>query len=193
VARSQLVPGHPLPWQLVPWIAALALAAGCIGVRGYADYDHEADFRRYQRFAFLPLRAPSPGSADTDPANSELVARRVRREIERVLVEKGYRKAPPEKADFLIGSQITTREKVDLYTYPSPYRWGPWYNAYDTVGTSYTEGTLVIDAVDARTEEVVWHGWASKAVGSDGGASQLASEAVDAILERFPAQGQNPG
>lgn len=193
MARSQLVPLQHISWQLLPWIAALALSAGCAGVRGYADYDHEVDFRRYQDFAFLPLRAPSPGSTDSDPANSELVARRVQREIERSLVEKGYRKVSREEADFLVASQITTREKVDLNTYPSSYRWGPWYAPYDTVGTTYTEGTLVIDIVDAQANEVVWHGWASEPVASDGGASQLASEAVEAILERFPTQGRNPG
>lgn len=163
-------------------VLLLALA-GC-GLKAYSDFDEEADFAPYQRFDFLPLQAPEPGSADIDPANSQLVARRVQREIERILTERGYRRVVGDEADFLIASQITTREVVERY--PAPYALRPWYGGYDSY--TYTEGTLVIDVVEAAEKTLVWHGWTSEPIRGRGSIGEV-EKAVAAILARFPPGG----
>jgi hypothetical protein len=68
--------------------------------------------------------------------------------------------------------------------------------AYDTAGNcipqvvDYEEGTLLLDLVDALTNQVVWRGWAQDVV--DGLAEDQVrmeaeiDEAVRRIFERFP-------
>ena len=56
--------------------------------------------------------------------------------------------------------------------------------------SDYEEGTLVVDAVDARTNRVVWRGWAQSNVNGvidnqDRLAAQI-NEAVTRMMERFP-------
>jgi hypothetical protein len=50
----------------------------------------------------------------------------------------------------------------------------------------YTEGTLIIDFVDARTKNLVFRGPAQAAVGSQAANANAIQEAVTKIVAQFP-------
>jgi hypothetical protein len=54
--------------------------------------------------------------------------------------------------------------------------------------STYREGTLAIDVFDGRTNQPVWHGWASKRITERdiANAAEQIPVAVAAILESFP-------
>ena len=51
------------------------------------------------------------------------------------------------------------KERIDVYQNQFGYGWGysPWYYG-GTYSTSTTEGTLFIDFIDAKTNELIWQG-----------------------------------
>ncbi len=74
--------------------------------------------------------------------------------------------------------------------------YGPYYGA-SGVG-EYLEARLVLDVVDARTNELIWRGWATDDLDGNPHAEavqQYIEEAVEQILERFPqaSSGRRPG
>ncbi len=73
-----------------------------------------------------------------------------------------------------------------------PY-YGSYYG-YPGAGRvhEYLQGTLVLDIIDVRTEEVIFRGWAKKSLGSDPSPEKVrmyVTEAVEEILEDFPRAG----
>ena len=77
--------------------------------------------------------------------------------------------------------------------YLRPYYGYPSYG-YAGAGRvyEYLQGTLVLDIIDVRTEEVIFRGWASKSLDSDPSPKEVrkyVTEAVAEILEDFPQAG----
>ena len=81
-------------------------------------------------------------------------------------------------------------------------RFSPYYG-YSGAGYAgtgrvreYLRGTLVLDIIDVRTEEVIFRGWARKSLNSDPSPEQVrtyVTEAAEEILEDFPPAGSASG
>ena len=74
--------------------------------------------------------------------------------------------------------------------YLRPYYGYPSYG-YAGAGRvyEYLQGTLVLDIIDVRTEEVIFRGWAKKSLDSDPTPKKVrmyVTDAVEEILEDFP-------
>ena len=87
------------------------------------------------------------------------------------------------------------REKIVSTSYPTTYQgawgwrlYGRYYYQTEVEHRTYTEGTLGIDIFDGKSNEPVWHGWASKSVTSAdrNDPSPAIQKAVTAIIKRFP-------
>lgn len=134
----------------------LFVFASCSTVRVATDFDKEANFAQYNSFAFF-----KPG---IDKAEiSDLDKKRILRAIEENLIIKGMAKS--ETPDLLVSIFTKERERVDVYNNSFGYGWGwnPWYYGYyggNNVSRS-TEGTLYIDLIDAKTNNLVWQGMGS--------------------------------
>ena len=68
--------------------------------------------------------------------------------------------------------------------YGYPYG-GYGYGSHGVV-TTYTEGTLVIDIIDAGTNELVWRGSAVSPMSDETYDAKDINKAVEKILEEFP-------
>ena len=69
------------------------------------------------------------------------------------------------------------------------YGIGPSYGYDGGYAREFVEATLVIDVVDARTDEVIWRGWSNKDLGRNPKPDKIdayAAEAVAKILADFP-------
>ena len=90
------------------------------------------------------------------------------------------------------------------YGYPR-FGWGPWYGwspwfgmaysvpaGYRTLpaaGGSFVPGTIVVDVIDARSDEIIWRGWAEGALQEAPPADRLAEyidEVVERVMRSFP-------
>src|SRR5690554_810471 len=135
----------------------LFVFTSCSTVRVATDYDKEVNFNQYRSFAFY-----KPG---VDKAQiSDLDKKRILRAIEENLQAKGMNKS--ENPDLLVSIFTKEKERVDVYNNNFGYGWGwsPWYYGGYYGGTSVSstpEGTLYIDLIDAKTNNLVWQGMGS--------------------------------
>lgn len=134
-------------------VLLLFVLASCSTVRVASDYDTHADFSKYNSYAFF-----KPGIDKAEV--SDLDKKRILRAIDTELTAKGLQKS--ETPDVVISFFTKAKERIDVYQ--NHYGWGghwgwgwghPWHNSsvYKT-----TEGTLYIDIIDAKTNELVWQG-----------------------------------
>ena len=132
-------------------LVALFLLFSCSTVRVGADYDTATHFEEYTTFAFY-----KPG---IDKAKiSDLDKKRIMREIEVNL--KAKRMKLDADPDLLISIFTKERERIDVYNNNVGYwgyGFGPWYGGGTSV-TSTPEGTLFIDLIDKKKNELVWQG-----------------------------------
>jgi len=162
--------------------------ASCSSVRVAADYDRKADFNSYNSYAFY-----KPG---VDKAEiSDLDKKRILRAIDAELSAKGLQKN--EAPTLLVSIFTKERERVDVYNNNFGYGWGwnPWYyrgfygGGYGNSVSRSTEGSLYIDLIDAKTNELVWQGIGSARLitGNDIDArDERIREIVSEILAEYP-------
>lgn len=166
---------------IVP-IITLLLFASCSSVRVASDYDTKVNFNQFTTYAFF-----KPG---IDKAEiSDLDKRRILRAIDAELNLKGMQKS--ESPDLLISFFTKAKERVDVYQ--NHYGWGgywgwgwghPWSG---TTVSKTTEGTLYIDIIDAKTNELIWQGIGTAPLARDMEKKEARiNEIVMKILERYP-------
>ena len=73
-----------------------------------------------------------------------------------------------------------------------PINYGYWYSpAYFSTGyhtEQYKEGTMIVDIIDASTNDLVWRGSIADPVNNPASFGKQFSESARDILEKFPAQ-----
>jgi len=170
--------------KFIPLLLLFAFVASCSSVRVATDYDRKADFNSYNTFAFY-----KPG---IDKAEiNDLDKKRILRAIDAELAAKGLSKN--KSADLLVSIFTKENERVDVYNNNFGYGWGwnPWYyGGYsgNTVSRS-TEGSLYIDLIDAKTNELVWQGIGSARLITSGNIDdkeERIREIVNEILAEYP-------
>ncbi|MFP4208362.1 MAG: DUF4136 domain-containing protein [Wenzhouxiangella sp.] len=169
----------------------LLLTACATGPAVYTTAAPGADLSRYQRFAFVePLGTDRAGYASIV---SQQLTFSTRRELELRGLEFVDQAG---QADLLVNffghldEQIRTRQVADPFYGPSFYnfRYG-FYNPWPSYSIStevqqFSEGTLVIDLIDARTNQMVWEGTARNEV-SEKSRREAASRLDDAVKRIF--------
>lgn len=172
-----------------------AMLSGCVGIKTGSHQDESVSFSGYRTFTWI-AEDPLIQAADDPATISPLSQKKIVDAIANTLSDKGYTYTPERKlADFVVSYTVGTREKVDASSYPSGYggTWGwhlhgRYYYEAEYRHRSYTEGTLGIDIFDGKSNQPVWHGWASKTISSADreDPSPTINNAVKGILDLFP-------
>jgi hypothetical protein len=174
---------------LIPLVLSLAGCALRYDVK--TDYDPAVDYAAFRTYALPPReRSDTPNEFD-----NSLVLKRIEGMVVRHLEARGLARAEPGAADLTVRFWLTAEKKTDISTvpaspfygpwgapYPHPYdygRWGPMYN--DVIVRNYVEGTLVLDLVDAKRNELVWRAYVVGTVSRD---REAAFAALDEALVR---------
>jgi len=133
-------------------ILALFIFTSCNTVSVVSDYDRAVNFNEYNSFAFY-----KPG---IDKAKiSDLDKKRILRAIETELTAKGMSKSKTPR--LLVSIFTKEKERVDVYNNNYGYGWGwnpYWYGGYGSTVSRSTEGSLYIDLIDTKTNQLVWQG-----------------------------------
>ncbi len=168
-------------------LLVLIACSGCRGIQPRSDWDREASFNRLHGFTVLPGPKFEESEPVSDPFVSPLVIERARKVAEQVLYAKGFVPTERERADFWVVAHVATKERIEVYTtYGHGYHHRGWWRDGTTVGSSYTEGTLILDIVSARSEQLIWRGWVSEPLSATGPDPDRVRDIVVAILGQFP-------
>jgi hypothetical protein len=149
------------------------MTAACSTLQISSDWDHTADFSKYQSFA---LR-------EGTKAQNSLIQNRIERAVTSTLQAKGLR-LDPQNPDLLVYTHVRVgkEQQVNYNTYGYGgwygwYGWGPggWSTTTATV-TEVPVGTLIVDLVDAQKKALVWRGTATNTITDQ---DQVSQENID--------------
>ena len=132
-------------------VGLLAISAQAQSVQ--TDYDKGFRLANLKTFTFIDQRR-----GPTDPlAADSLNDNRIRTAIESQLMGNGLR--AEENADFAIAYYVTTKNKLNV----QDYGYGPprWFGGRNIQVNQDTEGTLMVDFIDLKTNQVIWRGRAT--------------------------------
>jgi hypothetical protein len=175
------------------------LAAACATMRVSVEEGPEAEQASawYETYAWLPT--PRRDESHGNP----LVEANLKQTVDRGLAAKDFRRvSPSDHPDFLVGWHATTRERTQVEEI-NPYwgyHWSPVFGPPPSYGgaargpggataAEYERGTVILDIIDARSNELVWRGTVKAHLGANPSArdtEKKVSNAVDKILAQFP-------
>jgi hypothetical protein len=159
---------------------------GCAATMNVSSHvERGLDFSSYRSFDWGPADALPKGDSRLD---NPFFADYFQGAVEKRLAARGIELASGTP-DLLIHYHANIRQRIDANRVDS---------AYECCGTSdcpqvpieYAAGTLVLDVIDARTNRLVWRGWAQNSVEAmlhdrDRMAATI-DRAVTRMLERLP-------
>jgi hypothetical protein len=169
----------------------LLLAAGCAGQQVTTDYSPATSFSQYRSFALV--MPPDTGA-------QQLLDQRVRNAVTTQLTAKGLMLADRENADLYVGYGIVDKTHTNVYTYRDGWGWGDgrgwrywrwgvaWPMTIHREIETYTDGTVVVNLVDAKTKQVVWEGEVADALNLPVSNPVQATKAVDGAVAKLFAK-----
>jgi hypothetical protein len=187
-------------------IACGALLAGCAHTNARTDFDPSADFVSYHTYYW------AGGKDITGGGNLEnsLADKRIKDIITAQLSSKGLSEVTESaKPDLVVLYWIGSKDKTSVESVPrtatsargvwsryDPYWGGRWGRTYDEVVVrNYTEGTLIVDLIDANTKQLAWRAYLVQTVDKDPQktAQRAEANAMAAFAQYPPAKGAPPG
>jgi len=136
-------------------IGVLGILLGLLVVSAAAqtvqsDFDRTFRFSNLKTFSFAVQKR-------TDTLNDG----RIRTGLETQLRANGFR-MQTETPDFVIAYYVTSKDRLNVqdYSFGPPRLWG----SRDIRVNQYAEGTLMVDFIDVKTNQVVWRGRATGAL-----------------------------
>jgi hypothetical protein len=174
----------------VRWLSVVSLAlmmgAGCAtGPNIRVDKDPSTDLTQYKTFGYFD-------QVSTDKAQySTIITERLKQATKTQLERVGYTYAAQD-ADLRVNFYLNVTQKQEIRSTPSAtvgvgyygYRggmYGAWGGyPYDVETVNYREGTLSIDLVDAKKNQLVWQGVAEGRVSDE--ARKNPGPAIDAVV-----------
>ena len=177
--------------QLIRWVAVAIVAVvstGCATtMKVGSNIAPDLDVAGYRTFDWGPMDRRPAG--DPRLVKDPFFQDHVEGAIERGLAALGYQRATTTWPDLLIHYHASITRRMKIATIEN--RNG--YCAVEPCGgrlENYEAGTVVIDILDARTDRVLWRGWAQDSIeGPLKDQNEMAkkiNEAVSRMLERFP-------
>ena len=178
----------------------LVAVTAAFGMSVNSDYEKNYDFSQLRTFAFKTDRASN------DPLITNTIeAGRIQSALAAQLEANGFSQSP-QNPDFIVAFYATTKEKTQVQSagfgpgfrsgfglgrgfgwgYGIPYRarWR-WGLGPDIWTTNYTQGCVMADVIDPRTNELVWRGVVKDTVNGIGQSEKQANEAAKDLVKRF--------
>ena len=170
--------------------AMLALT-GCSTVKVQTDYDRSVAFGQYRTYTLSPAAQGLTLSPTSEAA--------LRDSLRNAFATRGITEATGQGADLEVVRHVFTRDQTSVQQYTDwGYSYaGPWPGRYGSYGMwvgapttytdvrHYTEGTLILDFVDAKTRKLVFRATGTGTVGSTKANASSIEKAVTKIILAF--------
>lgn len=168
-------------------IAAIAvfLMAGCAPALSVSSHVRPGiDFSGYRTYEWGPADALPTGDARLD--KNPYFQDHFEGAVEKQLARKGLERADG-LPDILIHYHATITQQIDVNSLDRDY--GYCYGDECFVDVfEYEAGTLVLDMIDARTNRLVWRGWAQSNIESVLENRERLARHVEAAVQRMLTQ-----
>jgi len=161
-----------LPAPAVVLLVAIATTA-CSGLTSWSDYDPGRidTVRGYQTWDWAYTSDGKVGDVRSSDRvlDDPILDKKIQSSIESNLLGKGFHRTEGGDPDFRVGYHVSINGKMDvsyINTYYG-YGWGGYWGPYGpTMGMYYStptvreyrEGTVIVDVVDGRANELAWRG-----------------------------------
>ena len=162
-----------------------------------SDYQKNFDFSQLRTFTFKTDRASS------DPLSTNtLEAGRIQNALAAQLQANGFNQSS-QNPDFIVAFYSRTKQVTQVQSsggfgpgfgwgrgfgwgYGIPYRarWR-WGYGPDIWTTNYTQGCVMADIIDARTNELVWRGKVTDTVNGIGQSEKQSNQAAKDLVSKF--------
>jgi hypothetical protein len=187
--------------RFLPFSFLMLLLSACSSeLHVLTSYDEDADFRSYLTFGVVNYDTSTMVSGKP----MGFVDRYFKSAIEDQMKERGYIISDNRDLEIYYYVKLDTQSELVATSYPSyggyygsPYYYG-YYGGYGygSVGigisttsvqqVDHTTGTLIIDIVDVRADNVVWRGTAQKSIDNNkGGDQREISHIIDRVFNDF--------
>jgi len=148
---------------VITLLAVLLTACATDPVTGTASASApDYDFSTAHTFDWYP--PPLTGDPRLD---SPLLDGRIRSAVSAELQKRGLQPADGDAADLLVTFSKALADRVEYHVVNRHYGYEPGWGmqrrpgATSTYVDAYTEGSLILDLIDARTQKLVWRGHVS--------------------------------
>jgi len=160
---------------------------------------------QFDSYAYLP----SPDTLDYDQLTGDIVEEKVMVAINNQMQNLGYT-IDKDNPDLLVRAHVMLDKDIETYAdpvystydyfypgftvgYPSPYYYAgydaiPEVVGYDVDTVPYTEGTMVVDIINASTNEIVWRGWAEEETITAENFQEDLQNYVEEIFDEYPIE-----
>jgi hypothetical protein len=139
-----------------------------------------ADFGKYHSYKWVPI--------DGAVVPNQIVDAQIKQSIDSQLAAKGLTKTDGDKADLLIGYQISITQEKQWNAYGTGgMRWGGGMASAQQ--STISTGTLVLDMYDPSNKQLVWTGRVSKTLdpsANQGKKQKNLDKAMQKLLKNFP-------
>jgi Domain of unknown function (DUF4136) len=179
------------PMTITACVLALSALAGSSSALAatHSDFTKSYPLQTLKTFQFKEQHRIS-----RDPlANNDIWANDVRQAIRSDLATHGISEATNGKPDFYVAFYVGLTDRYDVnyvgYGLPVFHRgfrtgWWGWPRGYDAWAVPYTESTVIVDVIDAHTNQLVWRGYDTDTLNTNNPDKTL-TKAVDHVLSRF--------
>jgi Domain of unknown function (DUF4136) len=168
----------------------LALAAtGCATLNVSSHVQRGLDFAKYRTYDWGPADALPTGDPRLD--QNPFFRDEVEGAVEKGLAAKGFERSTSGTPDLLIHYHASITRRIDVDRVDHQYGYCYEEDCRARV-IEYEAGTLVLDIVDTRTNQVIWRGWSQGSVqdilhDQDRMARRI-REGVSRMLARLPGR-----
>lgn len=177
--------------RLMPFVLGLAILAGSTSAfaAAHSDFTKSFPLQTLKTFEFKNQQRIS-----RDPlANNDIWANDVRAAVRNDFRAHGVMEATNQAPDFYVAFYVGLKDRYDINSigYGLPvfhggFRtgWWGWPRGYDVWAVPYTESTVIVDVIDAHTNQLVWRGFDTNTL-NIGEPEKTLTKAVDSVLSRF--------
>lgn len=174
--------------RILLFLTTLGILGACSSVRVSSDFDREANFAAYKKYAFTKEALELPVG--------DLNRKRILQAVTNELEAKGF--TASDQPDVWIDLNVKTEQKenatattVSPYGSRYGYRWGMGVG-FSTTNINieqYVEGTLFVDMIDVSKKQLVWQGRGVGTIDPDADPEkkeQRINNAVKQIFAKYP-------
>lgn len=163
------------------------VVSACSTLDVSSDYDTTYNFSELKTYKWYPRKK------EPKQVKYRAVAKEIDEIIENILAEKGMVKSDDEQADFLVNYQAAIDGKLKAQNYVVTVGYGGYggwmYGGTGTTISSYDEGTLALDILDAEKNELIYKSIAKIDMKEmNNNKTEMLNHIIGKMLQDFPPQ-----
>jgi hypothetical protein len=170
----------------------LIAVTAAFGVSVKSDFEKSFDFSGLRTFAFKTDRASN------DPLSTNTIeAGRIQSALTAQLEANGFTQSD-QNPDFIVAFYARSKEKTQVqstgFGYGAGFGWGygipfrgrwRWGMGPDIWTSTYTQGSVMVDIIDPKNNELVWRGVAKDTINGIGQSEKQANQAAKDLVKRY--------